>query len=416
MSLEHAAELLQERYLCDNCLGRQFAQLGSGLTNAERGRAVRIGLLLRYEQGPFPIDPRSFAGWKLRKQKLAQPKKELACEICGNLFAELEKLAEQAVKKMAEWEAKSFAVGTLPGRLQAREEAVWEVGGIEHVEPLRSEVNRELGKRISHLLEVSEPAPRKDAHGRRQVLMVDEKNPELLVLLEAEERAIRLQVAPVYVAGGYKKLVRGIPQTKWDRYKVTVEDVIAKPFMAASKGSGHALHGAGREDIDARCLDWRPFVLEISEPRKRGLDLRRLAAAVNRSGKVRVSALRWSDKAGVRAVRALKLDKTYRAEVAFGKAVADLGPLKRLAGMIVQRTPERVRHRRADLTRKRAVRSLRWRRLGPRRALLTVRAESGLYVKELVSGDGGRTRPSVAEALGVSAKVKKLDVIRIHRG
>src|SRR3989338_9633108 len=105
--LEQAKGLLAGRYLCDNCLGRQFAQLGSGLTNAERGRAVRVALLLRYEQEPFPIDSRNFAGWKLRKQKLAQPKKQkpAVCEICGGLFSELEKLAEQAVKKMAGWEA-----------------------------------------------------------------------------------------------------------------------------------------------------------------------------------------------------------------------------------------------------------------------------------------------------------------------
>ncbi len=407
MVLEQAGELLQERYLCDNCLGRQFAQLGSGLTNAERGRAVRVALLLRYEQEPFAIDGRNLSGWRLRKQKLPAQKKEkpLVCEICGGLFAELEKLAAQAVKQMAGWEAGSFAVGTLPGRLQAAEERVWEDGGIETVEPLRSEVNRELGKRVSAELE---------RRGRK--MEVDEKDPGLLVLLEAEKRAIRLQPAPLYVAGGYQKLVRGIPQTKWDKYKVTVEDVIAKPFMAATRGSGHALHAAGREDIDARCLDWRPFVLEVERPRKRALDLRKLAAAVNKGRKVRVSGLRWSDKAGVRAVKALKLDKTYRAEIAFGKAVADLRPLKKLAGVtFLQRTPERVKHRRADLVRKRAVRSLSWRRLGPKRAVLTVRCESGLYVKELVSGDGGRTKPSVAEALGVPAKVKKLDVIRIHR-
>jgi tRNA U54 and U55 pseudouridine synthase Pus10 len=34
-------------------------------------------------------------------------------------------------------------------------------------------------------------------------------------------------------------------------------------------------------------------------------------------------------------------------------------------------------------------------------------------VKELVSSDGGRTKPSLADALGVGAKVIELDVINV---
>jgi tRNA pseudouridine synthase 10 len=39
--------------------------------------------------------------------------------------------------------------------------------------------------------------------------------------------------------------------------------------------------------------------------------------------------------------------------------------------------------------------------------------DSGLYIKELISGDGGRTRPSLAESLGVDAVVEELDVINV---
>ncbi len=43
-----------------------------------------------------------------------------------------------------------------------------------------------------------------------------------------------------------------------------------------------------------------------------------------------------------------------------------------------------------------------------------VRAESGTYIKELVSGDDGRTRPSLAEILGTPATCVALDVVKIH--
>jgi tRNA pseudouridine synthase 10 len=43
-----------------------------------------------------------------------------------------------------------------------------------------------------------------------------------------------------------------------------------------------------------------------------------------------------------------------------------------------------------------------------------VRTDSGAYIKELISGDGGRTRPSVAEVLGIPATCVSLDVVGVH--
>jgi tRNA pseudouridine synthase 10 len=45
---------------------------------------------------------------------------------------------------------------------------------------------------------------------------------------------------------------------------------------------------------------------------------------------------------------------------------------------------------------------------------IEVRTQAGLYVKELVSGDDGRTTPSAAEVLGVPAECVELDVTAIH--
>ena len=40
--------------------------------------------------------------------------------------------------------------------------------------------------------------------------------------------------------------------------------------------------------------------------------------------------------------------------------------------------------------------------------------EGGLYIKELISGDDGRTKPSFAEILGCKAICVKLDVTHLH--
>jgi tRNA pseudouridine synthase 10 len=46
-------------------------------------------------------------------------------------------------------------------------------------------------------------------------------------------------------------------------------------------------------------------------------------------------------------------------------------------------------------------------------AILTLEAESGTYIKELVSGDNGRTKPSISEIIGEPCTVTELDVIDI---
>jgi len=45
---------------------------------------------------------------------------------------------------------------------------------------------------------------------------------------------------------------------------------------------------------------------------------------------------------------------------------------------------------------------------------IEVTGEAGLYIKELISGDHGRTIPSLTEKLGVPACVTSLDVVMVE--
>jgi tRNA pseudouridine synthase 10 len=49
-----------------------------------------------------------------------------------------------------------------------------------------------------------------------------------------------------------------------------------------------------------------------------------------------------------------------------------------------------------------------------RHATVELHGEGGLYVKELVSSDEGRTEPSLAGLLGVDAEVTALDVLNVQ--
>lgn len=45
---------------------------------------------------------------------------------------------------------------------------------------------------------------------------------------------------------------------------------------------------------------------------------------------------------------------------------------------------------------------------------MIIYCDGGLYIKELISGDDGRTNPSVSSILNKNCICKELDVLKIH--
>ena len=361
--------------LCDRCLGRLLAEIDTGLDNAERGRRARQAV------GAGPA--------------------EGTCHLCRGLFDHLEPWVEKAVRALQTVQVETFLVCSHPDpALAAREQALWEAAGGDTAEPYKQEFNRLVGLRVA------------EATG----LGVDFDRPHVQVMADHRTGEVSLLLEPLLVAGRYRKLVRHMPQCRWVKWPTSVQEIVGDPVLRAAEGEDHAFHGCGREDTDVRCLGWRPFILEVRRPRRRRLDWDALVAEINASGKVEVDALVPCRRADVARLKALRPQKTYRALVELEREAgeADLERLRSLVGVVRQRTPRRVLHRRSNRLRRRRVRALEWRPLGPRRLELTVRADAGTYIKELVSGDAGRSRPSVAEVLGMAAECVELDVLAVH--
>jgi tRNA pseudouridine synthase 10 len=120
----------------------------------------------------------------------------------------------------------------------------------------------------------------------------------------------------------------------------------------------------------------------------------------------------------VERVKELDASKTYRTEVAFDDPVDEDAlseALDELAGTTVEQyTPQRVDHRRAGLTRERTVYDASGDLDDPHHATVDIHGEGGLYIKELISGDDGRTEPSLAGLLGADAEVTALDVVAVE--
>ena len=393
---KRAKRILRKGYVCDHCLGRQFAEILTGTGNAQRGRAIRYTLAMEYEIKPFAIDKSNLSCFSFRKRKI--PKKEGTCIICDDIFGKVPFWSKKAAELLKDYEFSTFLAGVkLNDKLVINEENLWDDTGLEWAESIKSEINRELGKLIS------------DATGKE----ADLANPDIAVVLNLQGYEIELDVRSVFVYGRYNKLVRNIPQTRWDKYKTSVEQIIGEPMKRAAKSKDYTLHGMGREDIDARCLGWRPFVMELVAPKKRSIDLKKLENAINRSRRVNVKGLKFSDKEEMRKLKASRAHKAYRAVVAFENPVAGINALRKLKGALIsQRTPERVKLRRANIVRKRKVYALSWKKIDEKTYEFMMTGDAGLYIKEFVSGDNGRTRPSISQILKNKGTVKELDVVK----
>ena len=396
-----AQQILDAGPLCDECLGRAFGRLGRGYTNVRRGRIVREAL----------------------GRAAAQPVG--SCWVCGDLFERVDDWAERAVTMAQGWEYATYRFGViLTPRLEQMEAYFAERFPTGAIESLKHSVNRVLGMEFER---------------RTNCGTVAFTEPHVSFVVDLASDVVSMDVASVYVASRYRKLVRGIPQTKWPcrvcrgrgcdachhtgkQYAESVEEWIGTPLVSAAKAGSAILHGAGREDIDARMLGTgRPFVLELVSPHVRTLDWDRLADAVNNeaSGRVQVCGFVPATRREVGRAKTTPSQKEYRARVAFDRPITESGLTEALQGlerMIEQRTPQRVAHRRADLVRVRAVHRARGRLIDEQQAEVEFVTDGGLYVKELVSGDGGRTTPNLASRLNVGAVVRELDVVGILSG
>ncbi len=385
--------------LCAECSGRFFGKIGHGLTNSERWDAIMREL-----------DP----------QGAARSNGE-GCGLCSGAFGRIGDWVDRARRSVADYEWASFLCGSrwAPETL-ALEEALWGEVATSWGESIRTAFNREFGKAL----------------GVATGAVARQENPDVLFVADISVGQIELTIASLHFLGRYRKLDRTIPQTRWPcrecrgrgcrrcngtgkMYETSVEELIAGPLNQSLRGTGHRFHGMGREDIDARMLGrGRPFVAEILSPHVRTMDATAAEKEINASAGGRVEVLELTPCAplDVRRVKEEKHDKSYRVVVRGSPGEEKIKEaVNMLSGReLVQRTPVRVAHRRADLMRHRSIKEMKMTQMGEGTFTLEIRAEAGTYIKEFVTGDNGRTQPNLSEVLGIPLSVVELDVTAIH--
>lgn len=387
--------------ICNRCLGRFFSNDIEGPGNLIRGEKLRATLL----------------------DSDANISKNGECCICDDLFDDLDEMVEQAVAKLKKENINfsNFLVGCrVSPEILEKEGDIHQKFNLQ-VENIKKEINREIGKELSSRLSKE----------------VEFDAPNLVLMADFKSGMIEININPIFIESKYRKLVRDIPQTKWPcskckgrgcercgftgkMYPETVEELISEDAIKLARGTGAKFHGAGREDIDVRMLGkGRTFVLEIAEPKIRDIDLKKLQEDVNKNaeGKVEVSEMKFVPRNRKADIKQSSRDtyKVYKALVEVDDELNSnsLDSLKTLK-VINQRTPIRVSHRRADKIRTRKIRKLDYNQLGPKDFEIIIECEGGLYIKELISGDENRSKPSVAELLGTNARCIQLDVMEVN--
>ena len=410
--LEVAADATATGPLCDACLGRLVADRSFGLSNAERGRALRVAGDLAADRDHDPVETAD-------------------CWVCEGRCGTHDRWAKRAAEAVDGIEFDTYNVGTRPPPLlEENDRLLREEAGLdpEAGELFKSAFNREVGKRFGSLTGAT----------------VSFDRPDVQFTIDLAEDELETKVNSTFVYGRYRKLERDIPQTEWPcrechasgrqgrepcdhcggsgyLYDDSVEGYVAPIVEDVMDGTEAVFHGAGREDVDALMLGTgRPFVVEVEEPRRRRVDVERLEGDINAlaEGAIEVEGLRLASYDMVARVKELEASKRYRAAVAFDADVSEeslAAAVERLSGATIEQyTPNRVDHRRASLTREREVYDLTAELEGPREATVEVHGAGGLYIKELISGDEGRTEPSLAGVLGVGAEVTALDVLAVE--
>ncbi len=378
--------------LCNHCLGRQFAMLGYQLENYERGFLIRDNENITKDI----FDNKSIAN---------NLESGGDCFLCEGVFNKVDLYVDLIKKELQQHKINNLLVGTsVTESLKIKEKRLWDEYGSKYSEPLKVELNRLVGKRV-----LSELA-----------LKAEFKRPDALALIDLAKDKIKLKSNSMFVYGMYDKYLRGVSQTVWYRDKEvnSVEEIIAQPFIKASQAKTNKFHGAGREDIDVRCFAGREFVLELIEPKNRMINIEEIADKINqKSNAVRIYGVKETKKTKVKQLKEKRSNKLYRALVRLSNPIDSkkLSDLKEIVGIIKQKTPKRVNHRRSDLLRERKVLAIFYEKIASEFIEIIIKAEAGLYIKELISGDEGRTEPSVSQILDCEAVCDKLDLLSIDK-
>ncbi len=245
---EQALALLERYPLCDSCLGRCFAKLGYGHLNSERGRAIKLSLLLeidrRVKEHELPdlgemkeiLFNMGEVGESLFSHYFGTGFQRRSCYLCNDVLPQVkEDFATKALSLLRTSPMKYVLGVRLSPRMQELETSFAVTNGLVYYESMKAEIRREVGKRLSQL----GFEPEIDNPEGELVYDMDSRNVEV----------IRKSQKTLYL---YTRLSRGVPISSW----------YSKGGDSLDREIGNKIIIPFTEPSDVRILEPYPLVIE----------------------------------------------------------------------------------------------------------------------------------------------------------
>ncbi|AWR99939.1 pseudouridylate synthase [Metallosphaera hakonensis] len=252
---EQALSILRSYPLCDSCLGRCFAKIGHGYLNQDRGKSIKLSLILEIDR---KIKEHELGNLEEVKEilfnigELGKPlflhyfREEFqrrSCYLCNDTLTQVkEDFFSKALSILKERPLRYVLGVRLSPRTQELETTFAMNNALLYYESMKAEIRREVGKRLGE-----------------QGYEPEMDNPEAELVYDVDSRTvevIRKSQRSLYL---YTRLSRGVPISSWysrggDSLEREVERKIIVPFT---------------EPSDVRILDPYPLIIEdYDEERK----------------------------------------------------------------------------------------------------------------------------------------------------
>ncbi|MEM3926736.1 MAG: tRNA pseudouridine(54/55) synthase Pus10 [Desulfurococcaceae archaeon] len=427
--IELAEKILSEYPLCDHCLGRLFSRYGLDMSNKNRGISIKtlLSMKIHYDYvnnrqrdieyihtlasnggGPLISLYKKIVGNNIEQKK---------CYICKGILSEklFEDIAIEIANRLRELDISTFIIGVSMDKsiLEREFEIHVKYNVLNTSESIKNEIKREIGKKVRDLMN----------------LQPDFNKPDIVIIINFDRdfnHQISLQINPIFLKGYYWKLARNISHVPWflsggnKKYLLSIQEFIEKNVKDLYKADEVIIHASGREDVDARMLgSGRPLVIEIKNPKIRQIDLDELNKKLH-SDLVRVLVNGIASRKDIEFLKeyAKYKRKIYRVVVYSNKDVSqeDLKKIEEqfINKVVKQRTPLRILRRKKDRERTRKVYSVKTIQLSSKVFEALIYCDGGLYVKELVHCDEGRTTPCFGDVINSLVIPLELDVIKIE--
>jgi tRNA pseudouridine synthase 10 len=327
------------------------------------------------------------------------------CYICQGLMDNLGAIANSILVEVKGFEFDTFLIGaTLSTQLYEREDTMRARLKIRGRESIKHYLTRELGIRLTRLTR------KQVEYGKPDItitLTIDKDNNVNVIVISR----------PLAFAGVYIKKARGLPQ-KQDRCAScggkgcnscnysglsgynSVEGIIANELVQITKGQTPKFTWIGSEDQSSLVLgSGRPFYVRVFNPKKRKLKNKiikgnGIKAILNMINCIPVIQPRFTVKTKIR----------IRCENALTKKI--LKKLNSLSG-------SKVTFENKSKMGIKSIYCVRVRQLDSNQFTLTIVADGGLMIKQLVGGEE-YMKPNISEILGMKCECLMFDILDVQ--